>query len=1088
MKRRIVFGFSLTAVMTATLFVAIFSNTSKNAKKVEGYSALNSLPTTIDLTPTSASTIRSYYSSLNNLSDSERQGTNLLKNLKDILKNGQKYLNYDSGNTVWQLYEISDRDWDKSPAESITNGTYNSTTKKITGYTYGTSTSNKGSNPYVHALYVNRNVDNQVRAWDDHQQTQWGINREHVWAKAEGFDEGSGGGARGDPFHLMAGNGYANNIHSNYYFGYVKTSSSYTNCGTKYSNLSGNLSGTSKTLNTGTVFEPQDCDKGDIARAIFYMAARYNYLSGSDSDGIDSNNPNLALTQSISDWSKTAYESSTTRAGKMGVLTDLLAWHHADPVDEFEIRRNNILYTNYTKNRNPFIDFPEWVDFIWGTAVYNGTTYKSYSSTPTGYATPSSDTINGYNSSSSVSVADVSLNESSATLTVGDTLQLTATVSPSNATNKNVTWSSSNTTYATVSNSGLVTAKKAGSATITVTTQDGSFTDTCTLTINSATVAVTGVTLNENSLTLTENSSDTLIATVVPSNATNKSVTWTSSNTSVATVSSGGVVTAVSEGSATITVRTADGNRTATCSITVKPVQESIDIYTLYKSDITEGDYVIAYGNSAMKNTIDSNRLTYSEITITDGTVDNVTDDIAWHISQSGNYWTIYNASVDKYAASTGAANKAQLTTTNDDKILWTISGNSTYEFVNKYNQAQSVNCNLRNNGAYGFACYSTSTGGALSLYKKTTIINPDHVSSVSLNAKNMSISVGGTSTLQTTIYPSTALDKTVEWDSSDYSIVDVDSSGKIEAISSGTATITVTTNDGGFTDTCVVSVYQPSLTNGSPYINGAPYKMFFNNTGSGSNKGIHYFDGEMSGYYGRTVTTKSDGVDVYFEPSGEGQNIYFYDSDNVRHYIYVYINGSYSNFKYDLTTAPEIAWVYNSTYETMTYTISSTAYGMGSKEDYGTVGVYEISSVSYKIQFETTDGCGSAHFAVVLNNYIKCNSNGTSAPTYSGFSWNEFNDVYDNLDSLSQGALASASGNESGTHVERFVARYDYIVGKYGYTDFLGRNPSPIGNHRINNLIDTAKSGNYMIIIIAGVMSIASLASFFIVRKKKEK
>ena len=494
MKKRFLFCLSLAGLMSAGLSVVLISS-SKDIKKVEGYST-SSLPTTIDLNDSSESTIRSYYSNLNNLSQSERQGTNLLKNLKTILKNGQKYYSYDSGNAIWQIYEIADRDWEKSPASSTTYGTYNSSTNKITGYTYGTSSSSSKNNPYIHALYINRNVTNQTTAWDDHQQTQWGINREHVWPKAEGFETSGAGGARGDPMHLMAGNGYANNIHSNYYYGYVNTSSSYTNCGSKYSNTSGNLLGKSKTLGGSTnVFEPQDCDKGDIARAIFYMVARYNYLSSSDSDGIDSNNPNLALTQSLSDWSSTGYSSTTSKQGKMGIMTDLLAWHHADPVDEYEIHRNNLLYTNYTNNRNPFIDFPEWADFIWGSVNYNGSTYVSNDTTPTGYATPSSDTINGYNSGgSTVSVTGVTLDNNSATIAVNGTVELTPTVSPSNATNKAVTWSSSNTSIATVSN-GVVTGKAAGNATITVTTMDGSYTATCTVTVKTlSSITVSGQT------------------------------------------------------------------------------------------------------------------------------------------------------------------------------------------------------------------------------------------------------------------------------------------------------------------------------------------------------------------------------------------------------------------------------------------------------------------------------------------------------------------------------------------------------------------------------------------------------------------
>ena len=459
----------------------IFSSLKEN--KIEEASAYStaSLPTEIDLNPSTVTEIRNYYSSLNSLSNSERQGNNLLKNLKEILKDGQRYFNYDSGDTVWRMYEIIDRDWEKSPASAISS--YNSTTNIIENYSY------KSTDPYIRALYINRDVNNQTTAWSDHQQTQWGINREHVWPKAEGFDTSGAGGARGDPMHLMAGNGYSNNIHSNYYYGYVKTSSSYTDVGDTYSNQKGNLRGTSKTLNSGTVFEPQDSDKGDIARAIFYMVARYNYLSGSDSDGINSNNPNLQLTQNLSDWASSGYTSSTTTTGKMGILTDLLAWHHADPVDQYEIRRNNLLYKNFTNNRNPFIDFPEWVDFIWGTASYTGSTYNSYSSTPTGVATPKSDTINGYNSGGDtptiIDVTGVSLNKNAISLEVGATETLVATVTPNDASDQSVTWTSGDDSVATVSH-GTVTATGSGNTTITVTTNDGGFTATCTVTVTSS--------------------------------------------------------------------------------------------------------------------------------------------------------------------------------------------------------------------------------------------------------------------------------------------------------------------------------------------------------------------------------------------------------------------------------------------------------------------------------------------------------------------------------------------------------------------------------------------------------------------------
>jgi endonuclease I len=367
---------------------------NQNYQQVDAYSIAN-LPTTIDLNDNTETEIRNYYAGLNSLSENERLGTNLLKNLKPILANNQKYYSYDSNTKIWQMYEISDRDWVKSPASSTTYGTYDAVNNKLTNYQYGTNSDGK-NNPYVHALYNNRNIENQAKAWGNHNQDGWGINQEHIWAKSHGFDtKGSDGtgGARGDPMHLWAGNGWANHEHSNYFFAYVDENRSYSDAGTKYNTAWGNLTGKPLNISTSneTVFEPQDSDKGDIARAIFYMAARYNYYSGSDSTGIDGNNPNLVLANNLSENSRTG-TSSATSPFAMGLLSDLLAWNKLDPVDEYETHRNNLLYKNFTNNRNPFIDFPEWADAIWGTADLDG---KNYDPTPTKAANPLTDGIGG---------------------------------------------------------------------------------------------------------------------------------------------------------------------------------------------------------------------------------------------------------------------------------------------------------------------------------------------------------------------------------------------------------------------------------------------------------------------------------------------------------------------------------------------------------------------------------------------------------------------------------------------------------------------------------------------------------------------
>ncbi len=161
------------------------------------------------------------------------------------------------------------------------------------------------------------------------------------------------------------------------------------------------------------------------------------------------------------------------------------------------------------------------------------------------------------------------------TLEKDATIQLTATVTPANAANKAVVWSSSNTTVATVDTTGKVTAKGIGSANITVTTVDGGKTDSVGVTVNAASVAVTGVTLDITSLTMTVGDTNVLVATVKPDNATNKAVTWQSSNSSIVTVDAAGNIKAMAVGTVTITVKTADSNKTATCQITVKAAPAS---------------------------------------------------------------------------------------------------------------------------------------------------------------------------------------------------------------------------------------------------------------------------------------------------------------------------------------------------------------------------------------------------------------------------------------------------------------------------------------------------------------------------------
>ena len=165
-----------------------------------------------------------------------------------------------------------------------------------------------------------------------------------------------------------------------------------------------------------------------------------------------------------------------------------------------------------------------------------------------------------------INVTGISLTPTAYTLVgIGSQIQLTVTVLPENATDKSVVWTSSNESICKVVN-GNVVAVGAGSATITATTVDGGYTAKCVVTV---TIPVTGVSLNYTTYTLKGiGQSVQLVATVLPNNAVNKSVVWTSSNESVCEVVNGNVV-AVGAGSATITATTVDGGYTAKCVVTV---------------------------------------------------------------------------------------------------------------------------------------------------------------------------------------------------------------------------------------------------------------------------------------------------------------------------------------------------------------------------------------------------------------------------------------------------------------------------------------------------------------------------------------
>lgn len=186
-----------------------------------------------------------------------------------------------------------------------------------------------------------------------------------------------------------------------------------------------------------------------------------------------------------------------------------------------------------------------------------------------------------------IAVTGITVMPTRVSLNTGATASLSAIVQPANASDKSVSWRSSNTAIATVNAAGVATGIAAGSATITVTTADGGRTASSKVTVTQSDQAtpVTGVAVMPTAGNVVVGGSISLSATVQPGNASNKAVSWSSSNTGVATVNAAGVVTGIAAGIANITVRTADKSRTASSMVTVAkqdtpPIDGQGDPYT----------------------------------------------------------------------------------------------------------------------------------------------------------------------------------------------------------------------------------------------------------------------------------------------------------------------------------------------------------------------------------------------------------------------------------------------------------------------------------------------------------------------------
>ena len=376
-------------------------------------------------------------------------------------------------------------------------------------------------------------------------------------------------------------------------------------------------------------------------------------------------------------------------------------------------------------------------------------------------------------------------------ISIGSTSQLTVNYTPAETNVKNVTYSSSAASVATVSNTGLITGVSAGTATITATAEaENNTTISTTFVITVTPVAVTSVSLDTNSTSVKVGKTTTLIATVYPNNATNKAVAWSSSNTSIATVSNTGVVTGVSAGTATITVTTSDGSKTATCTVTVV-ASSGEETFTISYTDLPT-----AYQTGTTVYTADSG------IKFQAYNCANYSSKMQWKASSG-------------YLQTTEELVLQSITLNDRESNTLTVYGSNT---AGSFTTEISGNNDVYDLTGYSYFKVARTTSGAAYCSSITVVTGtptPTDPTSIILSPTSADVGIGGTKQLSVSYVPSNAnQNKEITWTSSNTNVATVSNDGLISVKSTATAgqTATITarlTNLTSIYATCTITVVE---------------------------------------------------------------------------------------------------------------------------------------------------------------------------------------------------------------------------------------------------------------------------------------
>jgi len=495
-------------------------------------------------------------------------------------------------------------------------------------------------------------------------------------------------------------------------------------------------------------------------------------------------------------------------------------------IKEIKFKEKNIYMNNDSTKKLNLIITPNDADnkdFYWSssnskiatvdqngkvTAISNGTTTITVKTKDNKFKTSIKIIVNKL-------VTNITLNKTNISLKKNNTFNLTYTIKPNDAGNKDIIWSSSNSKIATVDQNGKVTAISSGNSIITASSKDGNTKATCKVNVY---VPLNGIKTNVTNLQLGKNEIKKVNVIFTPSDATNKTIIWSSSNQKIATVDQNGNIKGISNGSTTIIVKSEDNKFKTSINVTVKNLVTNIKLnktsLTLNKNKSFNLTYDIYPEYASNKSVTWSSSNPKIATVDQNGKVTAVSGGITYIYisSKDGNFKTscrvivnvpVTGIQIDKKKINLNKGQNSKITATikpsdaTNKTIIWS-SSNPKVATVDQNGNIKAISDGITNITA-------ATKENNYKIISTITVKTP--VTGIKLNTSNITINKTNTKKIIATIKPNDATNKTIIWSSNDPEIVSVDAKGIITAKKIGTATITAKTKDGNFKAKTKVSV-----------------------------------------------------------------------------------------------------------------------------------------------------------------------------------------------------------------------------------------------------------------------------------------